>query len=112
MSLSISTTIGDVTGAGTVSIGLTGYVDVVYVGDAHGALTVTVYVVKGEGGDCCLLVGFVRVVIVIVVVDFFEFLIFVVVGLVDPRGGRKRPRRGGIRNRVWTARASSSLSLI
>ena len=47
--------------------------DVVDIGDADGALTVTAYVVV-------LLVGFVRV----VVVDFFEFSIFVVVGLVDP----------------------------
>ena len=62
MSMSMSMTIGDVTGAGTVSVG-----------DADGASTVTAYVVV-------LLVGFVRV----VVVDFFEFSIFVVVGLVDP----------------------------
>ena len=63
MSMSMSTTIGDITGAGTVSVG-----------DADGASTVTAYVVV-------LLVGFVRV----VVVDFLKFSIFVVVGLVRNR---------------------------
>ena len=114
MSLSMSTAIVNVAGAGTVSVRLTGYADVVYVGDAHGALTVSAYVVVREGGGRCLLVGFVRVVVVVVVVVvvFFEFLIFVVVGVVNPREVRKRPRRGGMRNRFWKARALSSSSSI
>ena len=85
LSISMPKTVGDVTGAGTVSVRSMEDADVVDIGDADSASTVTAYVV-------ILLVGFVRV----VVVDFFEFSIFVVVGLFDPRESRKRPRRGGI----------------